>query len=150
MLPKPDQKWEAFELGLTQKKWDQWLAGVKHESIEVALPKFSIRTPVELVDVLRDLGLRPVFDPTSARFKKMSQVKVFVSRVIHQAFVAVNEKGTQAAAATAVEMRLTAMPGEVESKVIRADRPFWFFVVNRETSRALFGGRVMGPSLGAE
>jgi serpin B len=70
-----------------------------------------------------------------------------IAEVIHQAFVEVDEKGTEAAAATAVEMEITAMPTEPVIPVFRADRPFIFLIQEKETGSILFMGRVVNPAL---
>jgi serpin B len=68
---------------------------------------------------------------------------LFISEVIHQAYVKVDEKGTEAAAATAVVMELTAVP---ETKIFRADRPFLFIIQEKETGGMLFMGRIVNPT----
>ena len=72
--------------------------------------------------------------------------KLFISAVIHKAFVAVDEEGTEAAAATAVMVALTAMPSRPKQpKVFKADHPFVFMIRHRATGSILFMGRVMNP-----
>ncbi len=83
------------------------------------------------------------FDPNSADFSGMTgQRDLFISFFIHQAYVKVDEKGTEAAAATAVGMMATAMP----TNIFRADHPFIFIIQEKDTGNILFMGRVNNPS----
>jgi len=88
---------------------------------------------------------RLAWQPNAADFSKMSvQQKLYVGDVLHQAFVSVDEKGTEAAAATAVVMKAGAAPGDPVS--IDANRPFFFFVRDIPTNTVLFVGRVVDPT----
>ncbi len=85
------------------------------------------------------------FDPALADFSGMTgSPDLFVSDILHEAFVAVDEKGTEAAAATAVVMDLRALPAD--PAVLEIDRPFLFALRDRETGTVLFLGRVLDPT----
>jgi serpin B len=118
------------------------------DGIEVGLtmPKFEFRTQASLSQALMALGMTSAFDPDTADFSGMTtQEKLFISDVIHEAYIDVDEEGTEAAAATAVVMGLTAaMPGEFVQLTI--DRPFIFAIRDRETGALLFLGRVADPT----
>jgi serpin B len=85
------------------------------------------------------------FDGNRADFSQMSEVDLFISLVLHKAFVAVDEEGTEAAAATAVLMTLAGAPPR-ETIEFRADHPFLFFIRHRDTGAILFMGRVVDPT----
>ena len=91
------------------------------------------------------MGIIDAFIPDIADFSKMDGTNtLFISKVIHQSFVDVNEEGTEAAAATAIVMEATAIPQEPKSFI--ADHPFVFLIQHKETGAILFMGRVMDPS----
>jgi len=115
--------------------------------VEVYFPKFTLTTRYSLPAVLTAMGMPTAFTP-SADFSGMDGTRdLFISDVIHQAFIDVNEEGTEAAAATAVVMRLAAAPANPQPvPVFRADHPFIFIIRDDETGAILFMGRVVNPA----
>jgi serpin B len=116
-----------------------------HE-VALTLPKFKFRTQASLTQALGQLGMKTAFDPNAADFSGMTkEASLYISDVIHEAYINVDEEGTEAAAATAVVMRLTAaMPTEQIQLTI--DRPFLFAIRDRATGAILFLGRVTDPT----
>jgi serpin B len=116
--------------------------------VAVTLPKFTFTWGGDLTRTLARLGIRKALDPRAADFSRMTAAeRLFVGVVLHKAFVAVDEKGTEAAAVTAVAMAPTAAPGEPPRPIeFRADHPFRFVIVHRATGTILFAGRVADPS----
>jgi serpin B len=115
--------------------------------LDVYLPKFKLTCgTLEMKGILQDMGMKEAFTD-SADFSGMTGKKeLYISKVMHKAFVEVNEEGTEAAAATAVGMTLTAMP--LNPPVFRADRPFIFIIrENAGAQTILFMGRVCNPTL---
>ncbi len=111
----------------------------------VALPKFGIESAFSLRDALVQLGMVDAFDPSKADLSGMDGAKdLSISAVIHKSFVAVDEAGTEAAAATAVIVVGTAEPQK--TFVLTADRPFLFAIVDGPTGAVLFLGRVLDPT----
>jgi len=107
------------------------------------MPKFEFDSSFGLKKTLSEMGM-PVAFSADADFSGMTGKKnLFISDVIHKAFVSVDEAGTEAAAATAVIMELTAIPEE--SIEVTLDRPFIFLIRDIETGAILFVGRVMNP-----
>jgi len=96
-------------------------------------------------EVLGTMGVTDASDMNRADFSGMDGRKLwlYISAVLHQAFVRVDEEGSEAAAATAVMVTLGARP--TRSAVFRADRPFLFFIREKETGSVLFLGRVVDP-----
>jgi serine protease inhibitor len=107
-------------------------------------------TPANLLlsDALKALGMPLAFDSAQADFSGATgQRDLFISNVIHKAYVAVDEKGTEAAAATAVIMTGAGAPANPQPPVVvRADHPFIFFIRDQQTGSILFVGRVVDPS----
>lgn len=115
-------------------------------NVRVYLPKFRLETQYVLNDILADMGMASAFTPGSADFSGIDGSRdLYISLVVHKAYVDVSEKGTEAAAATAVAMKLTAIFGGDEVPVFRADHPFIFAIVDERTGSILFMGRVLDP-----
>jgi len=135
---------EAFERSLTLEKLDEYRAEMKGEKLdEICLPKFEIDTKYSLVEPLSALGMHTAFGEEADFSGMTGRRELFISKIVHQAYVKVDEKGTEAAAATAVIINLTAIP---ERKVFRADHPFIFIIQEIETGNILFMGRIVNPS----
>ena len=116
--------------------------------VDLSLPKFGIETKTDLATVLAAMGMPNAFDLSLADFSGMTaQERLYISAVIHQANIDVDEKGTTAAAATAVVMRAGSAPGEPVT--LRVDRPFLFALRDIQTSAILFLGRVVEPAVRA-
>jgi serpin B len=119
--------------------------------VKVFLPRFGIKTGgINLVEILSSLGMRRATDYTADFSGITSPSELYISAVIHQANIDVDEKGTTAAAATAVGMSTTGGCGPSDPlKVItlRLDRPFFFVLRDVETGAILFMGRVVDPSV---
>ena len=142
----PDEgKFNDFESQLDATKYNDILAGMQPKMLSLGLPKFSYTQNSDLGDHLSSLGMSDAFDPTLADFSGMSGGRdLFISKVQHQAFVAVDEKGTEAAAATSVIMQATSilLPGET----LTIDRPFIFVIRDVASKQILFIGRVLNPN----
>jgi serpin B len=121
------------------------LAAMQYGEVILTLPKFKFEWSLGLVDGLRALGMKDAFDPASADFSGMDGARdLFLSNVLHKAFVAVDEAGTEAAAATASVMPASAIPSSPTEFVI--DRPFFFLIRDDPTGTILFLGRVTNPA----
>ena len=125
-------------------------AGCYPYDLELHLPRFSIDTRAELGELLAAAGMPRAFgataDFTGIHAPESGEAPLFISAVIHQANIDVDEKGTEAAAATAVGMDTGGGPSALDSFTIRFDRPFLFLVRDVETGTILFMGRVVDPS----
>lgn len=117
------------------------------EHVVVRLPRFRFRLTADLTAPLSGLGMPTAFDPSRADFSAMTeQERLSISAVLHQAFIAVDEHGTEAAAATAVVM--DALSGSATPPLeFTADRPFLFVIYDVDTATPLFIGRVSDPTL---
>jgi len=125
-----------------------WTAALAQRDVEVALPKFRFEWAQELKPALRALGVQAAFESQRADFSRVlsKPQPLFISHVLHRAMVAVDEHGTEAAAATAVVMaRGSRPPPPQEPVAFRADHPFVFLLRHRPTGTVLFIGRVGQP-----
>ncbi len=143
LLPD-DGQFAAFEKGLDTERFAAILGEMESRQVALGLPRFEYTSEFNLNAVLASMGMPEAFTGT-ADFSGMTGGRdLYISDVIHKAFVAVDEAGTEAAAATAVIMRLTAMPAE--PVVMTVDRPFIFLIRDIQTGAVLFVGRVLDPS----
>jgi serpin B len=121
-----------------------WQDMLREQKVNIFIPKFKFTSKYFMVKTLNDMGMPAPFS-SSADFSGMTGAKdLFISNVIHQAFVEVNEEGTEAAAATGVIMEITSVGPPIP--VFRADHPFIFIIQEIETGNILFLGRVCNPS----
>lgn len=123
-----------------------WVARLEHKRVDVAMPAFKTQASLELADVLTAMGMKHAFKYPGADFSAMDgSHELYISRVIHQAYVAVDEKGTEAAAATAVMMAAGSAPPRDEPVKFRADHPFMVVIRDTKNGEALFVGRIVEP-----
>jgi len=117
-----------------------------HRNVMVYFPKFRMETGYRLPDTLSGMGMPTAFREGSADFSGMDgTTNLFISDVIHKAYIDVNEQGTEAAASTGVVMVESAMLHPENPPVFRADHPFIFLIQDRESGSILFMGRVADP-----
>ena len=122
------------------------LAGAERRSVALALPKFRQRTSAGLIPVLRQLGIGDAFTE-HADFSGITRAeRLFIGAVVHQAYIDVDEQGTEAAAATAVGMRPMALRREPEPIPLTVDRPFLFAIIDTSSGLPLFLGQVTRPT----
>lgn len=134
-----------FEASLTSQEVNNIIASLKPSDVAIGLPKFTYTSEFSLSDTLKAMGMTDAFDSNAADFSGMSdQHDLFISDVIHKAFVAVDEKGTEAAAATAGV--ITAMGAPVRPEQFIVDHPFIFVLRDTASGQILFVGRVLNPA----
>jgi serpin B len=150
VLPKAIDGLSDVESKLTMGQFNRWTEGLRAERpVEVYLPKFAMRSQFQLSDTLRSMGMESAFSDR-ADFSAMSRSEtLMLTKAIHQAFVDVDEQGTEAAAATAIIAAPTSAlvePVEPPKPVVfRADHPFLFVIRDHRTDAILFLGRVTDP-----
>ena len=145
LLPDEIEGLAALEAGLTAENLSRWLSGLRKREVRVSLPRFTLTSQFQLADVLGAMGMTRAFTPGEADLSGMSsEEELFLSAVVHKAFVDVNEEGTEAAAATGVAVKaVAAIPAE--PVVFRADHPFVFLIRDNRTGSILFLGRLVNP-----
>ncbi len=149
VLPDANDGLAAVEKALTAETLAAWTSDLRDERVAVKLPRFKIEPGegLRLSGILAQLGLRTAFGPT-ADFTGIAPAadQIVLSEAFHKAFVAVDEKGTEAAAATAVVMRAGAGMPTGEPLAFTADHPFLFMIRDTRSGAILFMGRLSDPS----
>lgn len=147
LLPKEIDGLAGLESKLSLENLKSWLGSVKIEdAVQVTLPKFKTTSQFELADALQAMGMRQAFNARTADFSGMTGDRdLFISAVVHKAFVDVNEAGTEAAAATGVVISRTSVPIKAPP-FFRADHPFVFLIRDNRHGGILFLGRMTDPS----
>jgi serpin B len=144
VLPKAKDGLAELERGLSTANLEAWTSSLSRREVDVYLPKFTMTSEFQLNEVLHKMGMIDAFTE-AADFSGMNGRKdLFISAVLHKAFVDVNEEGTEAAAATAVVMEFMSV-GPQPTPVFRADHPFLFMIRHNKTGAVLFMGRVVNP-----
>ncbi len=144
LLPAEIDGLAELEERLTAQNLARWTKNLSSTEVEVFLPKFEITLPFRLDEELKSMGMVDAFGD-SADFSGMAGSRdLAIGAVLHKAFVAVDEQGTEAAAATAVEVTLKMLP--LPSPIFRADHPFVFLIRENGTGSILFLGRVVNPA----
>lgn len=154
LLPERKDGLPDLEARLSAELLGECVGRLVPRLMEVCLPRFDLTWGEELQDVLRAMGLRRAFDRSRADLSGINGLApphpdaFSISDVLHKAFVNVGEKGTEAAAATAIEAIAASceMPGESSVPVFRADHPFLFAIRHRASGAFLFLGRVVDPT----
>ncbi|XP_067323624.1 serpin B4-like [Anolis sagrei] len=147
LLPDNKISPDQFERELTYMTLKEWTssANMKKQKMKVFIPKFRLEEKYELKPILKAMGMTDMFLLGKADLSGMSQNhdrNLLVSKVIHKAYVDVNEEGTEAAAATGVEV----VPESAEIlPEFKANRPFIFFIRHNNTGSILFSGRCSSP-----
>ena len=150
LLPSKDKTLEDFEHSVTRDKLGQWVEKLEMREVVVFVPRFKMTSDIRLRTALIGLGMTDAFSPSQADFSGMTgnNKDLFIGEGFHKAFVEVNEKGTEATAATGIGM-LAGMPQKrpAPSLVFRADHPFLFLIRHKPSNCILFFGRVTDPSI---
>ena len=123
------------------------LTGATRQSVALSLPKFRQRAGFGLIPVLQQLGVQDAFTSAADFSGITSALRLFIGAVVHQAYIDVDEQGTEAAAATAVAMRPMALRRGPEPVRMIVDRPFLFAIADTATGLPLFLGQVSRPAV---
>ncbi|XP_049951528.1 serpin B6-like [Schistocerca serialis cubense] len=145
LLPKKNNGLKKLEAKLASLNLADILDEMYEVKVEVYLPKFKLEHKIDLRDTLEKLGMKAMFDPCEADLTGISdsQPGLVVSRILHKAFIEVNEEGTEAAAATGAEIVLLSLRTTIPRPVVfKADHPFLFLLISVVNKAILFIGRV--------
>jgi serpin B len=150
VLPRKVDGLAALEASLNGQKLDAWVAALQTRDVELSLPKFKYSSHFSLSTALRAMGMTDAFDQAAADLSGIAATSsgtglLYIQDVVHQAFVDVNEEGTEAAAATGVIMGLRSVRPPAEKAVFKADHPFLFAIRDNQSGTILFFGRVTNP-----
>jgi serpin B len=145
LLPGQRQ-FNSFESSLTSRQVGDIIGKIGFKEVSLSMPKFTFESTFGLKQALASLGMNKTFSPGIADLSGMDgRQDLFIQDVLHKAFVAVDENGTEAAAASAVIVGTTSMPTEIIK--LNIDRPFIFLIRDVKTGTILFVGRVLNPAL---
>nr|AAN62872.1 squamous cell carcinoma antigen 2 related protein 1 [Mus musculus]AAN62873.1 squamous cell carcinoma antigen 2 related protein 1 [Mus musculus] len=145
LLPMEIDGLKQLEEQLTTDKLLEWIKAENMHLTELylSLPRFKVEEKYDLQVPLEHMGMVDAFDPQKADFSGMSSIPgLVVSKVLHKSFVEVNEEGTEAAAATGVEVSVRSAQ---IAEDFCCDHPFLFFIIHRKTNSILFFGRISSP-----
>ncbi len=145
LLPDKADGLAALEAKLNAENLSRWQQQMRQREVIVYLPRFEITSQFGLSDTLSAMGMPDAFTE-NANFSGMDGTReLFISDVLHKAFVEVNEEGTEAAAATGVIVGITSR-SLLQPPIFRADRPFIFLIKDNATGSILFLGRLADPT----
>jgi serpin B len=145
-LPSPQSNVAALITRFNDQNWQKWINNFSETKGKLALPRFRVEYKTELGKILSEAGMPCAFNDDCADFKNMIDQDVFISRVLHKTFLEVTERGTEAAAATAVEMMprgLLVRPATPFNMI--CDRPFVIAIRDQLTDTILFLGVIVEP-----
>jgi serpin B len=143
VMPK-GQPLADFVKGLTPEALESYIGQCRETSMSLQMPKFKVEYEAVLNDILKAMGMEEAFDASGAGFSNMSESmgdQLFISKVKHKSFIEVNEEGTEASAATSVEMRVTGMMSNLEFT-----KPFVYLIRDTKTGAILFIGTMENPA----
>ena len=148
LLPNDVEGLAALEKSLTAVALNQWFGQLRGGSrVILTLPKFKMTESFQLGKMLTELGMGEAFQKNAADFSAMTGKRaLWISAAIHKAYIDVDEEGTEAAAATGIVMRPSAVARVQPPIVFRADHPFLFLIRDNKSGGVLFMGRVANPT----
>ncbi len=141
-LPDEDSSLAEFCAELDADTWEGWVSQLHKQEGSITMPRFKAEYEAELNEALKAVGMEVAFT-AGADFGNMVEQWVFISEVRHKSFVEVNEEGTEAAAATSVEISKEAPTQQPFRMVV--DRPFFCAIRDNETGTLLFMGAIVEP-----
>ncbi len=145
LLPKEKTGITDLEQKLNFENMMAWQSRLRKRKVIVFFPKFKIESQFSLGQTLSLMGMPDAFDPELADFSAMvGQKELYISAVIHKAFLEVNEEGSEAAAATGVVVSVTSIAPS--PPIFKADHPFVFFIRDNKSQSILFLGRMLNPA----
>jgi len=146
MLPASGKELANLVSKLDVAQWDSWFESSRYTGVQIELPKFKYEFKELLNKPLTDLGMGVAFSEFEADFTRINPAgNLYISRVIHQTFIDVQEEGTEAAAATIVEVNLTSAGGGGSPINFKADKPFLYLIKENSTGAVVFIGKVGKP-----
>jgi serpin B len=142
ILPKKDQELAELTASFNQNQYKKWLDRLTYKMVDVAFPKFKTGSNINLANYFAEMGLEEAFS-NQADFTGISDKTTKLSKIFHQSFIEVNEKGTEASAASAA---IGTAKGISEAPLFKADRPFIYLIKENKNNQVVFMGRLMNPT----
>lgn len=147
LLPNEGVSLDNYVSSLSGESFVNLLKNSSNETVSADLPKFKSDYRIELIEPLKQMGLKDCFAEGTADFTKMADSKpglIYVGDALHKTFITVDTNGTKAGAVTKIEMRYKGLPAEASHKII-LNRPFFYAIVDNETKLPLFIGTMTNP-----
>jgi len=141
LLPKQRDGIRELEQQLNGDRLREILSRLQTRQVQVELPKFQIRSPQNLKPTLSKMGLDNLFS-SQADLSRLSEEKLHVSQAVHEAYIKIDEDGTEAAAATGVAAAKAAVVFHEDPTPFKADHPFLYTIVHNPTGAVVFIGKV--------
>lgn len=145
VLPKAGHNVHAMLESFDSHAWDNMISATQGQRVTLTMPKWTGENSIAAKPYLQRMGMEMPFERGKADFSGISNVPSYITSVTHKTFVKVDEKGTEAAAATAIEVGTTSAPVD-PPKVMNLNRPFLYAITNVRTGAILFLGIVADPS----
>ncbi len=144
-LPKEEIGLEKFHQTLNEENWENWMLKFESQTVTLTLPKFKNEYEVTLNDILKTLGMEIAFDRKKADFSGICSIapELYIDEIKHKTFVEVNETGTEAAAATTINMAVAS--AMITSLDMFVNRPFFFAIRDNNSGTILFMGEITNP-----
>jgi len=144
ILPNENNGLNSIASSLTNDNFSQWIAGLEKRETDLSFPRFKNSYKKKLKSILTDMGMGIAFYD-GADFSNISDLDLLINDVTHQAFIETNEEGTEAAAATIVDIRVTSAP--LTPFILNIDHPFIYIIREVTTNSILFMGKVADPTM---
>lgn len=144
-LPKKDTKIADFSKNLNPDRYNKYISGLKEQKVALILPKFEVNFGGSVLEEAQELGLK-IATSGQAKFFKLSPVNMYINEIIHRTFIKTDEKGTEAAAATAVGFKVISTEEIIQPAEMIIDHPFLFAIQDNKTQSIIFLGIVRDPS----
>ena len=141
LLPNEGTSLAEYAASLNGERLNKLFADAQTVTVHAAIPKYETEYDIEMSQVLQAMGMTDAFDPNLADFSGMghsARGNIFINRILHKTFIAVDDKGTKAGAATLVEMADEAAPMDI--KIVYLDRPFLYMLIDCEENLPIFIG----------
>lgn len=146
-LPEYGHSVEDVIADLNPENWDAWLNAFEPQEVVLTMPKFKVEYKTLLNDALKSMGIQRPFEDIDGNFLNINDAyRLYISRVIHQSFIEVSEAGTEAAAATIVEI-VTESADPNQPPHLSLNRPFFFVIREHVDGTVLFSGKIVEPTL---
>jgi len=147
ILPKVNTSVNELTTEMNEQNFNNWIGSFSMQKGTIYLPKFKLEDDITLNDVLIAMGMADAFDSGRADFTDLyaGYGKAYISRILHKTFIEVNEEGTEAAAATLVEISRLSSAGEDNGFFMKVNRPFVFLIREVNSNCILFMGKVISP-----
>ena len=146
-LPTGTHQVKDIVAAMNKENYNTWLNEFQEVGMQLYLPKFKFEYKKALKKQLKALGMEMAFHPTQADFSRINPDidDLYISEVLHKTFIEVDEKGTEAAAVTAVVVNTTSTGGGNDPMIVRLDKPFVFVIQEKYTNTVVFAGILMEP-----